>query len=754
MQLLVRIMIILGSALMVYNILRYGRFLKLSLETEQGSGKHGLLTVPLLLLVFFLVGYLIVAVSGIADLLMASILLGGSIFVFLLLAVMYSIVRRLGDSDRLLSGRYEEMKEELAALTKDSLAAFRVNLTRDEVEERSGAYLFDSDLELDRYSQLLEARRVHVLEYEVGASPDTFTREGLLKLYAEGQTGVSERLLIRRSDGEPSFVTFEAALRKKPVSGDVVAFLLERPCNEETVRQALTDKVLMDLYDRIAYIVEGKSYVMASNYGKKEGLLLPTGEDSYESLYLNYILPALARDREQTPGQPNPLRLSVIDKALEEKDVYEVNAPFVIDGVRRYKHFSFYRIAGRAKFYLMLLSDSTGMQEEQARQNRLLADALAESERSNASRARFFAGISHDLRTPLEIILRSAAEAREAAEGRPVCSQLEQVEKAGRQLENMMGDLLVLSGAEGESEPVPTDLRALTGKLAERFTAADPQQGPRFRADAFALKEPRVLCDAGRLERILSRLLENSCVFVSAGETVTLTVTEDGEASGGRRSYAFCIFNPGSEIPQEALDRLFDAAAWDESGRAGELPGVRLGMNAAREYAESMGGSIEAFSRPGEGSEFRIRLPLAPAPAEPPAPEAAPAGRRALRVLLVDDNEINREIGEAMLSAEGFTVGLACDGAEAVEKAAGGGWDLILMDVQMPVMGGYEATAKIRALPDPASASVPVVALTANADPESAAEALAAGMDGHAAKPLDPAKLLALIDRLLPDPKS
>ena len=752
MQLLIRILIILGSVLMVYNILRYGRFLKMSLETEQESGKSGLLTVPLLLLVFFLVGYLAVAVSGIADLLMASILLGGSIFVFLLLTVMYSIVGRLRDSDKLLSGRYEEMKEELAALTKDSMAAFRVNLTTDEVEERSGAYLYDSDLELDRYTQLLEARRARVLEWGEDAQPDLFTREGLLKQYEEGHTAVSERLLIRRSDGEPSFVSFEAALRKKPVSGDVVAFLIERPCNEETVRQALTDKVLMDQYDRIAYIVEGKSFVMASNYGKKEGVLLPAGEDTYESLYLNYILPALDRDREQAPGQPNPLRLSVIDKALEEKDVYEVSAPFVIDGARRYKQFSFYRIAGKAKFYLMLLADSTGVQEEQARQNRLLSEALAESERSNASRARFFASISHDLRMPLETILRSAAEAKAGAGNGPVCSQLQQVESAGRQLESMMNDLLALSGAETEAEPAPTDLRALAEGLAARFTAPDPAQGPLFRADTAGLTEPRVLCDAGRLERILSRLLENSCVFVPAGETVTLSVTEEGEASEGRRIYEFRIFNPGSEIPQEVLGRLFDAAAWNESEHAGRLPGVRLGMNVAREYTERMGGAIEAFSRPGEGSEFRIRLPLAPAP-EAPAAEEAPAARD-LHILLVDDNEINREIGEMMLSAEGFTVGLACDGAEAVEKAAGGGWDLILMDVQMPVMGGYEATAKIRALPDPALAAVPIIALTANADPESAAEAVAAGMDGHAAKPLDPVKLLALIDRLLPEKKS
>ena len=126
---------------------------------------------------------------------------------------------------------------------------------------------------------------------------------------------------------------------------------------------------------------------------------------------------------------------------------------------------------------------------------------------------------------------------------------------------------------------------------------------------------------------------------------------------------------------------------------------------------------------------------------------------RPLRILLVDDNEINRELGELLLSSEGHTVGLACDGAEAVEMLRTGGagaWDLVLMDVQMPGMDGYEATAKIRAFSDPALAAVPIIALTADTEPESAAKALAAGMDAHAAKPIDLQELRTLAERLLP----
>ena len=146
---LITVMIFAGSALMIYNIIRYGVFVKNSRTLEQQTMRMGMLVVPLILLVFFLVGYIVVGLSGIADLMMASILLGGSIFVFLLLMVMFGIISHIRDTDRVLAHRYEEMRTELNAITRDSLAAFLVNLTRDEVEERAGSFLYDSDYETD-----------------------------------------------------------------------------------------------------------------------------------------------------------------------------------------------------------------------------------------------------------------------------------------------------------------------------------------------------------------------------------------------------------------------------------------------------------------------------------------------------------------------------------------------------------------------------------------------------------------------------
>ena len=755
MRLLIGIMIFAGSGLMVYNIIRYGTFVKNSRSLEQQSIRNGLLVTPLLLLIFFLIGYVFVGLSGIANLLIAGILLGGSIFVFILLLVMFSIIRHVRDTDQVLAHRYEEMRAELNAITRDSLAAFLVNLTRDEIEERAGTYLYDSDYLSDTYSDMLRARAEYVLEADfAGPENSKFQRERLLQLYSEGQTFESEEILVRRKDGEAGFVRFEATLSKMPVSGDIVGFFIERPYNEEVVRRTLLQRVMMDQYDRIAYMIDGKYRVVISNAGKKKTLLLPDDEDdTYESLYLNYILPAMPKDRDKTSA-PNPLRLSVIDRELARNPVYDVNAPFIIEGETRYKHIIFYRIDGRAKFYLMLIADSTQLQEEQKARNQQLSDALEQAVHAREAQSRFFSRVSRDLQNPVDSILQSAAAAAGEGDRARTGQYLEKIGASGRQLRNLLEDLLAMSQIDSgslELEEKPADLRMLAEGLMEQFASEKREKQLSFHTEASGLRRSAVLCDEERLRRVLSRLLENSCAFAPDGGTISLTVSQGEAAEGEKLPCEFCIRNGGVKIPADALEHIFEEDSWADNSHRDQLPGVGLGMTVAKAFVDSMGGSIHI--RSGEDGDVSVRIELAflPVPAEAADDGAQSGGEGALHVLLVDDNEINREIGELMLTGEGWSVDLAADGAEAVaavSAAAPGTFDLVLMDVNMPVMNGYEATAAIRALPDPALAGIPIVALTANAFREEAKEALQAGMNGFVSKPIDPAAIRRELERI------
>ena len=754
MKLLINIMIFAGSALMIYNIIRYGMFVKSSRDLEH-SGGAGLI-VPLLLLIFFLIGYVAVAISGIANLLMAAILLGGSIFVFLLLTVMYNIIDHIRDTDQLLSTRYEEMRQELQSIGADTAAAYLVNLTRDEVEDRAGAIPYQDDKGLLSYTELIRTMGERVVDPNTaGPQLARLSRETLLARFAEGQTEASEVLLVREPDGEPLFLHIEVKLTKMPVSGDVIAFLAGRPYNVNMARRTIVDKVMLTEYDRIAYLVDGNYHVLSSLAGKKAGLLIPDDEeDSYESIYYNYILPAMPKAREAQAG-PNPLRLSVIDKAMADSDVYEVSAAFVIDGETHYKDLLFYCVDRSAKFYLMLISDSTGVQEEQIAQNRRLSEALDEAVRSNEARIRFFTNMSHDLRTPMNGILGFTQLAMGESDPEKVRDYLKKVDFSGRRLMRLMDDLFAMSQIQSgtlQLHDEVTDLPALVEEIRTRFEVGRGEKMLYFSSENSDLRAPAVYCDGQRLRQLLSRLMENACTFAPHDGHVRLSVIQTESDDPARGVYEFHIQNDGDQIPPHMIDRVFEMDAWAMSPRNEDLPGVGLGMAVAKAFVDLMGGTVFARTRDDGDTEFTIRLSFPPARTETETPAERAAEDLHLHILLVDDNEINREIAELMLTAEGWTVEQAADGAEALERvraAKAATFDLILMDVQMPVMNGYEATAAIRALPDAAKAAIPIIAVTANAYQEDANEALAAGMDGYVTKPIDPAVIRSMAARVL-----
>ncbi len=747
MDTIILAMILTGCALMVYNIIRYAMFVNSSIKLDRQLLKNGVLTVPLFLLIFFLVGYLIVGLGGLADLLTAAILLGGSIFVFLLLMVMYLIVGRVRDTEQQLAAQYEEMREEIGELTRDSVSFLRVNLTKDEVEERGGA-LYDSDYAHDRYSDLLEARGGNVLGGTAAGNRGLFSRDGLLAQYRSGVTGAEEVLLVRDRDGRTSFVKLEATMTKKPVSGDVVAFIVERPYNEEIVKKTLLEKVLMDQYDRIAYIINGQFSVLVSNPDRRHGLPLPESEgESYESVYLNCILPAMNYDRAANAGRPNPLRLSVIEKELRSRACYEVDAPFTVDGDPIYKRFVFYRIDETSGFYLMLLSDSTKLREDQERRNAELSEALAEAVRSNESRVRFFRNISHDLRTPLTGITGFADLAARESDPEKLRSHVSKIGASSRRLLAMMNDLFAMSLIDSGTlrlSAAPVELSSVADSLRTRFGLLLPEKKLVFRADLSGVEHTRFLCDAQRLDQVLGRLLDNSVSFAPEGSEVTFTAAETPLQSGGSE-YVFDIANRGVKMPDGVVSSLFSADTWNYGMDLPDIPGSGLGMAVAKSLVDLMGGTVSVASNEDSRIVLEVRVPFEPVTTAESAGEGGGemSSGGPYRLLVVDDNDMNREIAQLVLEGEGHKVDLAADGAEALRILGGGEvpYDAVLMDVQMPGMNGYETTAAIRALPGGVVSSVPVIAMTANAYQEDRASALAAGMNGYVTKPINPKEI-------------
>ncbi|MBO4915623.1 MAG: response regulator, partial [Oscillospiraceae bacterium] len=305
-----------------------------------------------------------------------------------------------------------------------------------------------------------------------------------------------------------------------------------------------------------------------------------------------------------------------------------------------------------------------------------------------------------------------------------------------------------------ELDARPADLVRVMDEVRDMFDMQMQTKNLRFTVDVKGVDDRFVLCDANRLDRVLLNLVSNAFKFTPEGGSIDVTLTQTGKTETAG-AYELRVKDTGMGMSPEFAATVFEAYSREKA--ASQIQGTGLGMAITKSIVDLMGGTIEVQSEQGKGTEFIVRLELPPAEdaaADEPGATDVPSARdfTGVKLLLVDDNEINREIATLILEEAGFSVDTAENGKEAYEKIAAskpGDYQAVLMDVNMPVMNGYEATKAIRALPEAQLASVPILAMTANAFAEDKQAARDAGMDGHLAKPIDLEKILAELARVL-----
>jgi CheY-like chemotaxis protein len=267
---------------------------------------------------------------------------------------------------------------------------------------------------------------------------------------------------------------------------------------------------------------------------------------------------------------------------------------------------------------------------------------------------------------------------------------------------------------------------------------------------------PAVLVDPGRLRQVLVNLLGNAIKFTSEG-TVTLAVAVDGTLPDGHVRLRLAVRDTGIGIAPDRVEAIFQPFTQADTSMTRRFGGTGLGLTISSRLVALMGGTLSVRSAEGSGSEFVVQLTVAPAdpaalapPPSPPAVKAIAAPADALRVLVAEDNPVNQRIAEQMLRKRRLAVTLADDGRQAVDAFEAGNFDLVLMDVQMPEMNGFEAVAAIRALEHAQGRPhTPIVAVTAHAMVGDRERCLEAGMDAYLAKPLRRQLLFDLVDELL-----
>jgi signal transduction histidine kinase/CheY-like chemotaxis protein len=380
------------------------------------------------------------------------------------------------------------------------------------------------------------------------------------------------------------------------------------------------------------------------------------------------------------------------------------------------------------------------------------------AEAASRTKSEFLANMSHEIRTPINAVTGMTAIARGSGDLNRIYDCLDKIGLASRQLLGLVNDILDMSKIEAKKFELvhePFALEAMARNMGSIIGVRTSEKKQRFVMDIAPDIPQVVIGDEMRFSQILLNLLSNAVKFTPEGGEVRLTLKRSG-SRGGRDIIEASVRDTGIGIAPEQRERLFNAFVQADSGTARRFGGTGLGLAISKSLAELMGGGITVESTPGEGSVFTVTALLEPGSrdmleisraAKSPA-EFHFEGRG---MLLAEDVPINREIVMALLEETGIAIDCAENGRAAVEmfSAAPERYDIIFMDVQMPVMDGYEATRSIRALDTPRAKTIPIIAMTANAFAEDVAKSKGAGMDAHVPKPVEVDTLLSVMDRFL-----
>ena len=384
----------------------------------------------------------------------------------------------------------------------------------------------------------------------------------------------------------------------------------------------------------------------------------------------------------------------------------------------------------------------------------------AEAEQSSKAKSTFLSNMSHDIRTPMNAIIGYTNLIKKEPNLPPKATEyLNKIEASNKHLLALINDILDMSRIESgkmELDPIASDLVKTMNEVRDLFATQMITKSIDYVVKADEVTNKWVICDTPRLNRVLLNLISNAYKFTPEGGKVTVTLKQvDSTENTG--SYELRVKDTGMGMAPEFAKKVFEAYSRDRT--VNNIQGTGLGMAITKSIVELMGGTIEVKSELGKGTEFIVRIDF-PLVADIPKDKAEKSGESTkpeldfskMKLLLVEDNMVNREIASLILTEFGFQLDTAENGKEAVDKVSNskpGDYQAVLMDIQMPVMNGYDATKAIRKLDNSELSNIPIIAMTANAFTEDIQAAKEAGMNSHIAKPIEIPKMIETLTEVL-----
>lgn len=433
-------------------------------------------------------------------------------------------------------------------------------------------------------------------------------------------------------------------------------------------------------------------------------------------------------------GVPYDVEVELVTAKGRKLWARAVGRPIVLNGVVT-------RVVGT-------FQDITAIRDER----QTLATALAAAEAATLAKSQFLATMSHEIRTPMNGVIGMLDLLKAEGVTEKQAERLRVARQSADVLLVLLNDILDLSKLDADKVPieaVPMSVSAVIGGVLDLFAPMIEEKGLRLQRPPESDLAMHVVGDAVRIRQILSNLVGNAIKFTARGE-ITVGACYDAD----RQALSVTVADTGIGITPDQLERLFEPFVQADLTTTRRFGGTGLGLSISRRLARLMDGEIHVTSVEGEGTTFEVVLPLRPADTSaerlsPASPPPIPENGEPLKILVAEDNAVNQMLITALLEADGHEITVAQNGAKAVAAVEKGAFDVILMDVQMPVMDGIEASKAIRARED-AKARLPIIAVTANAMLGDKEACLSAGMDDYLAKPIDAAALKGLLSQYRP----
>lgn len=578
----------------------------------------------------------------------------------------------------------------------------------------------------------------------------------LLARFAAGESEFKQEYRRTMPDGVVTWVRNTLRLLRDPRSGDVLLFEYWYDIESEKMMELMFRSIATDNYDFVARI-DGrtKRFYSLARDGLTFHMPPHSGSDADAvtmALYNECVAP-----EDRAMAIENSL-VDCIHSHLRDYGrfvfTYRMTRP---DGAVRHKKVTQYYIDAQREIIAVMREDVTDLIREEADKNRVLSEALEAANQASRAKSQFLSRVSHELRTPLNAIIGFMELAKDA-DAEQTASYLSNSGAAARQLLSIINDVLDVSSIESgklKLAHAPFDFRQLIKGVTDLYEPQCRQKGLGYETILMTPVDKWLMGDQLRVTQILFNLMNNALKFTESGY-VWLRISQR-QMRNNKVAVRFEISDTGCGVSEEMQRRIFKPFEQESAITAQKYGGNGLGLSIVKSLASMMGGSVDVQNRPSGGAAFTVEIPFikcaaATGSALQRGMTPADFNLNGMRILLAEDNAMNRMVAENIIKKFGAVCECAADGRIASDtflKSPSGYYDVILMDIQMPNMDGYEATKLIRSSSHPDARKIQIIAVTANAFSEDVTKSLLGGMNAHVSKPIEPNVLGAALAQAL-----